>query len=78
MAQALSVVEIVLSAVLVTLVILQAKGSELGGFLGGASDSSGGGSTRRGVEATMHRLTIYTSITFFLVTIAAVLVLGNG
>lgn len=77
MLQALSVIEIVLSVVITVLVVMQAKGSDLGGFLGGGSDLSGG-RTRRGIEGTMYRLTIYTSIAFFVVTIVTFLALGNS
>ena len=72
----LSVIEIVLAAVLTVLVLMQTKGSDLGGFLGGSGDSSGSFRTRRGVEATMHRLTIVVSVLFFANTILAFLAWG--
>ncbi len=72
----LSVIEILLAAVLTVLVLLQTKGSDLGGFLGGSGDTSGSFRTRRGVEATMHRLTILVSVIFFLNTILAFLAWG--
>ena len=73
----LSVIEIILAAVLTTLVLMQTKGSDLGGFLGGTGDSGGGGfRTRRGVEATMHRLTIVVAVLFFLNTIVSFLAWG--
>jgi protein translocase SecG subunit len=56
---------------------MQTKGSDLGGFLGGGGDSSGTFRTRRGVEATMHRLTIIVSILFFINTIFAFLAWGQ-
>ena len=75
----ISIIEIVLAAALTVLVLMQTKGSDLGGFLGGGGDSSGGGfRTRRGVEATLHRLTIYTSILFFVCTIVAFLAWGQA
>ena len=61
---------------LIVLVLLQVKGSDLGGFLGGGSDLSGGVRTRRGVEATLHRLTIATSVAFFICTVLAFLAWG--
>lgn len=73
----LGVAEIVLAITLTVLVLLQTKGSDLGGFLGGG-DSGGGFRTRRGVEATMHRVTIYTAIAFFIVTILAFLAWGQA
>lgn len=72
----LSVIEIVLASVLTVLVLLQTKGSDLGGFLGGSGDSSGSFRTRRGVEATMHRFTIIISVIFFANTILAFLAWG--
>ncbi len=72
----LSVIEIILGIVMIVLVLLQVKGSDLGGFLGGGTDLSGGVRTRRGVEATLHTLTIATSVAFFIVTIMAFLAWG--
>lgn len=76
MAQALSVVEMILAVILTVLVLLQTKGSDLGGFLGGSSDL-GTSRTRRGVEATMHRLTIATAVVFFIMTLVTFFVLGG-
>ena len=70
----LSVVEIILAVVLTVLVVLQAKGSDLGGFMGG--DSSGF-RTRRGIDSTMHRATIGFSIAFFICTFLTFLALGQ-
>lgn len=72
----LSIIEIVLACVLTVLVLLQTKGSDLGGFLGGSGDTSGSFRTRRGVEATMHRLTILVSVVFFVNTILSFLAWG--
>lgn len=73
----LSVVEIVLAVVLVVLVVLQNKGSDLGGFLGG--ETAGSGSfTKRGIEATLHRLTIYFAIAFFVVTVLTFIAMGQA
>jgi preprotein translocase subunit SecG len=72
----LSVIEIVLSVAIVALVLLQSKGSDLAGFLGGGGESAGS-RTRRGVEATMHRVTIYTAIAFFIFTFLTFISLGQ-
>lgn len=72
----LGIIEIILAVALTVLVLLQAKGSDLGGFLGGSGDSSGSFRTRRGVEATMHRVTIICAVLFFLNTILAFLAWG--
>jgi len=73
----IGVAEIILAITLTVLVLLQTKGSDLGGFFGG-SDSGSGFRARRGVEATLHRITIYIAIVFFLVTLLAFLAWGNA
>ena len=70
----LSIIEIVLAVAIIVLVVLQSKGSDLG-FIGGA-DSSTGYRTKRGLEATMHKVTIVLSIVFFIVTFLTFLALG--
>jgi preprotein translocase subunit SecG len=72
----LAIIEIILAIALTALVLLQTKGSDLGGFLGGGGDSSGTFRTRRGVEATMHRLSIIVAVIFFINTILAFLAWG--
>lgn len=62
----LGVIEIILAVVLTVLVLLQTKGGGLGGFMGGG-DSGGSFRTRRGVEATLHQVTIGISILFLLI-----------
>lgn len=74
----LGVLEIILAVSLTILVLLQTRGSDLGGFLGGGGDSSGGYRTRRGVEVVMHRVTIATSIVFFVVTLLGFLAWGQA
>jgi preprotein translocase subunit SecG len=73
----LSIIEIVLGLALTTLVLLQSKGQDLGGFLGGGGGDSGAFRTRRGIEAVMHRLTIIMSILFFINTFLAFLAWGQ-
>jgi len=73
----LSIVEIILAIVLTVLVLLQTKGADLGGFMGGSGDT-GGYRTKRGVEATMHRLTIYFCIAFFIVTFLTFIAWGQA
>jgi preprotein translocase subunit SecG len=72
----LAIIEIILAIGLTALVLIQTKGSDLGGFLGGGGDSSGTFRTRRGVEATMHRLSIIVAVLFFVNTIIAFLAWG--
>ena len=64
----LAVVEIILSVVIIVLVVLQSKGSDMSSFMGGGGES-GGFRTKRGMEAVLHKVTIYFSIAFFLVTL---------
>ncbi len=72
----LGVSEIVLAVTMTILVLLQTKGSDLGGFLGGSGDTGGSFRTRRGVEATMHWVTIACSVLFFVNTVLAFLAWG--
>lgn len=72
----LGVVEIILAITLTVLVLIQTKGSDLGGFLGGG-DSSSGFRTRRGIEVTLHRMTIVCAVLFFICTIFAFLAWGQ-
>jgi preprotein translocase subunit SecG len=71
----LMVVEIVLAIVLTVLVLLQAKGSDLGGFMGG--DASSGYRTRRGIDATMHKATIGFGVVFFISTLLTFIAMGQ-
>jgi len=70
----LSAVEIILAVVIVVLVVLQAKGSDLSNLVGGESS---GYRTRRGMDATMHRATIGFSIAFFICTLLTFIALGQ-
>ncbi len=70
-----SVAEIVMAIVLTVLVLLQTKGSDLGGFMGG--DTSTGYRTKRGMDATMHRVTIGFAVAFFICTVLTFISLGQ-
>jgi preprotein translocase subunit SecG len=74
----LGIAEIILAIALTVLVLLQTKGADLGGFLGGSGDSSGSFRTRRGVEATMHKVTIACAVAFFVCTIFSFLAWGQA
>ncbi len=75
----LSIIEIILGVALSALVLLQAKGQDLGGFLGGGGGGgeSGAFRTRRGVESVLHRLTIIIAVLFFVNTLFAFLAWGQ-
>jgi len=72
------IAEIILAIALTVLVLLQTKGSDLGGFLGGGGGGDSSFRTRRGVEATMHKVTIACSIAFFVCTILSFLAWGQA
>ncbi len=74
----ISIIEIILGVALSALVLLQAKGQDLGGFLGGGGGGeSGAFRTRRGVEAVLHRLTIIIAVLIFVNTLLAFLAWGQ-
>ena len=69
----LAIIEIILSITLITVILLQQRGSGLGDAFGGGS---GGGvyRSKRGIEQLLHRLTIFTAILFVGVAIATLFV----
>ncbi len=73
----LSIIEIILGITLTALVLLQSKGQDLGGFLGGGGGDGGAFRTRRGVEVILHRLTIFIAVLFFINTLLAFLAWGQ-
>ncbi|MCA9925768.1 MAG: preprotein translocase subunit SecG [Anaerolineales bacterium] len=73
----LSVAEVILAITLTILVLLQTKGADLGGFLGGGGDIGGGFRTRRGIEGTLHKVTIATSAVFLICTLLTFVALGQ-
>jgi len=64
-------IQIIISTALITVILLQARGSGLGGIFGGDSSIY---KTRRGVEKTLFQATIGLSIAFFAISILNVLV----
>lgn len=69
--QIMSVVQIVLSVILVGLVLLQVKGSGLGSTFGGEMAFY---RTKRGAEKILFYLTIIISVLFLTATIAGLIV----
>jgi preprotein translocase subunit SecG len=67
---ALNIAQILISSLLVTLLLLQAKGSGFGAALGGSTNSVF--RTRRGVEKTLFQLTIALVVIFLLISIWSV------
>jgi len=67
----LNILQIVVSAILVVVILLQVKGSGFGAALGGMS----GGSvyrTKRGLERTLFQATIILTIVFIFVSFLSV------
>lgn len=70
----LNIVQIILSIVMVILVLLEVRSGGTGGVFGGSQTSLI--RKRRGPELLLFRLTVVTSVLFFLVAIVNVLVVG--
>jgi preprotein translocase subunit SecG len=71
MVTSLRIIQIIVAATLITLILLQTKGTGLGGIFGGDSSVY---KSRRGVEKTLFNATIGLSVIFFLVAIANVII----
>lgn len=71
----LGAIEIVLAVVITVLVLLQSKGSDLSALTGGGGGERFG--SRRGAEALIHRVTIVTSVIFFVNTLFAFVAMGQ-
>ena len=70
----LNIVQIILGIALTILVLLEVRSSGMGGVFGGSQTSLI--RRRRGPELLLFRLTVVTSVLFFLVAIVNVLVTG--
>lgn len=66
---AFQIVQIIVSIAIITLVLLQVKGSGLGNIFGG---TGGVYRTRRGVEKTLYQVTVGLGVFFFVVSLIAV------
>ena len=69
---AISIAMILLSIMLVSVILLQTKGSSFSGAFGG--DSGGINRTRRGVEKTLFQFTIGIAVVFVLLAMVSSLV----
>ena len=65
------IVQIILSAVLIALVVLQSKGGGLSSMFGG---EGGVYKTRRGFERTLFRITIGVIVAFFVFSVLTVVI----
>jgi preprotein translocase subunit SecG len=70
----LNLIQIIISIALIAIILMQTKGSGLGGLFGG-SDSTVY-RTRRGVEKTLFNITIGLAVAFFFFAILNVIVTG--
>jgi len=69
----LYIIQIIISVALVVAVLLQTKGSGLGGIFGGQGAVY---TSRRGVEKTMFNVTIGLAVAFFVFATLIVVVAG--
>jgi len=69
----INLIQIIISVALIAIILLQAKGSGLGGIFGGDTSIY---KTRRGVEKTLYQATIGLAIAFFAVSILSVVLAG--
>ena len=69
MTKYLNIVQLILSAVLITLVILQSKGGSLSRMFSG---EGGVYKTRRGLEKTLFKATIVVIVAFFVFSLLSV------
>jgi preprotein translocase subunit SecG len=69
----LYIVQLVIAATLITVILLQSKGTGLGGIFGGDGAVY---KSRRGVERTLFNATIGLAVLFFLLSILSVILSG--
>ena len=70
----LYIAQILLGIGLITLVLLQTKGTGLSGVFGGQDVYAT--RTRRGVEKTLFNATIVVAVAFFLISLISVMISG--
>jgi len=66
----LYVIQLILAAALIGILLLQAKGSSMGGLFGGSDSAIY--NTRRGVEKTLFQVTVALSVVFLLFSFVVV------
>ena len=69
----LNIAQIILAVVLIGAILLQVRGGGLGGIFG---TQTGVYRTKRGIERTLFRLTIFLAVIFVIISIFAVRVAG--
>jgi preprotein translocase subunit SecG len=71
---AVSIAQVILGVVLIITIMLEVRGSSMGGFLGGGDSPVY--RTRRGFERTLFNITIGVAVLFFIVSIWNVILAG--
>jgi len=69
----INLIQMIISIALITIILIQAKGSGLGGIFGGDTSIY---RTRRGVEKTLYQATIGLAIAFFAASILSMVLAG--
>ncbi|MBE7554148.1 MAG: preprotein translocase subunit SecG [Anaerolineae bacterium] len=69
MVVSIQIIQIIISVAIIALVLLQTKGSGLGGIFGG---DGGVYRTRRGIEKTLYQATIGLTVLFFVISLLSV------
>jgi len=67
----LTLLQITVSVALIAVILLQQKGTGLGGVFGGSGNVY---STKRGVDKILFRATIFLSLLFFLIALTSLFV----
>lgn len=72
----ISIIQLILSVLLVAAILFQRSEAGLGGALGGGGGDMGGGVqyTRRGIEKTLFQATIILAVLFVLTAVAALVI----
>jgi preprotein translocase subunit SecG len=76
LASFVSVAQTILAIVLIVMIMLETRGSSMGGFLGGGDSPVY--RTRRGFERTLFNLTIVVAVLFFIISMWNVILTGSG
>lgn len=74
MQNAVHIAQVILAVVMIVMIMLEVRGSSMGGFLGGGDSPVY--RTRRGFERTLFNLTIVVAILFFILSIWNVILAG--
>ena len=69
----MNLIQMIISIALIAIILVQAKGSGLGGIFGGDTSIY---RTRRGVEKTLYQATVGLAVAFFAVSILSMVLAG--